>query len=66
MNQRPNVADAYIKRFQSLLDTSADEAERRMLERLIATERAKAEATEPNTQGADRATAALSRGRLMR
>lgn len=39
-----------IKRFQNLLHTSADDSERRTIERLLAEEKAKAEsqASEPN------------------
>lgn len=40
------ASDANIKRFQNLLDTSTDNNERQMLQRLLAEEKAKAETTE--------------------
>jgi hypothetical protein len=43
MNDFSYATDSNIKRFRNLLETSVDETERRMIQRLLAEERTKAE-----------------------
>jgi hypothetical protein len=52
MNSFSYAVECNIKRFQNLLETSVDETERRMIQRLLAEERTKAElqASEPNEE----------------
>jgi hypothetical protein len=52
MNLTSYAIDLNIRRFQNLLDTSTDEAERRTIERLLSEEKAKAalQASEPKPE----------------
>jgi hypothetical protein len=52
MNYFPYVIHMNIKRFQNLLETSVDETERRMIQRLLTEEKAKAalQASEPRKE----------------
>ena len=52
MNLKSYAIDLNIRRFQNLLETSVDEAERRTLQRLLAEEKAKAasQASEPKQE----------------